>query len=66
VHIPCDIQNESRLSTRPVDITYRLWGSLGVPGNSRWVVSFSTEHSIPYSELCGAAPTSRPARSHSR
>jgi hypothetical protein len=66
VHIPCDIQNASTLPSRPVDITYRLWGSLGLPGSSRWVVSFSTEHSVPYSELCGAAPATRPSRSVSR
>lgn len=66
VHIPCDIQNASTVPARPVGITYRLWGSLGLPGNSRWVVSYSTEQSIPYSELCGAAPVTRPSRSSSR
>jgi hypothetical protein len=66
VHIPCDIQNASTVPSRPVDITYRLWGSLGLPGNSRWVVSFSTEQSIPYSELCDATPVTRPSRSSSR
>jgi hypothetical protein len=66
VHIPCDIQNDSTVPLRPVDVTYRLWGSLGLPGNSRWVVSYSTEHSIPYRELCGAAPPNRPSRSSSR
>jgi hypothetical protein len=66
VHIPCDIQNASTVPARPVDITYRLWGSLGLPGSSRWVVSFSTEQSIPYSELCGAALVTRPSRSSSR
>ena len=66
VHIVCDIQNDSTVPTRPVDITYRLWGSLGLPGSSSWVVSFSTEQSIPYSELCGAAPATRPSRSASR
>jgi hypothetical protein len=66
VHIPCDIQNASTVPARPVDITYRLWGSLGLPGSSSWVVSFSTEQSIPYSELCGAAPVTRPSRSSSR
>ena len=66
VQIPCDIQNDSTVPSRPVDITYRLWGSLGLPGNSRWVVSYSTEHSIPYRELCGAAPPNRPPRSSSR
>ena len=66
VHIPCDIQNDSTVPLRPVDVTYRLWGSLGLPGNSRWVVSYSTEHSIPYRELCGAAPVTRPSRSSSR
>ncbi len=66
VHIPCDIQNASTVPSRPVDITYRLWGSLGLPGSSSWVVSFSTEQSIPYSELCGDAPATRPSRSASR
>jgi hypothetical protein len=66
VHIPCDIQNDMTVPSRPVNITYRLWGSLGLPGNSRWVVSYSTEHSIPYRELCGAAPVTRPFRSSSR
>ena len=66
VHIPCDIQNASTVPARPVDITYRLWGSLGLPGSSSWVVSFSTEQSIPYSELCGAAPITRPPRLSSR
>jgi hypothetical protein len=66
VHIPCDIQNASTVPARPVDITYRLWGSLGLPGNLKWVVSYSTEQSIPYSELCGAAPVTRPSRSASR
>jgi len=66
VHIPCDIQNASTVPSRPVDITYRLWGSLGLPGSSSWVVSYSTEQSIPYSELCSAAPVTRPSRSSSR
>ena len=66
VHIPCENQNASIVPSRPVDITYRLWGSLGVPGSSRWVVSYSTDHSIPYSELCVTAPTNRPSRSPSR
>lgn len=66
VHIPCDIRNASTVPARPVDITYRLWGSLGLPGNSKWVVSYSTEKSIPYSELCGAVPVTRPSRSASR
>jgi hypothetical protein len=66
VQIPCDIQNDSTVPSHPVDITYRLWGSLGLPGNSRWVVSYSTEHSIPYRELCGAPPPNRTSRSSSR
>lgn len=66
IHIPCDNQNASTVPSRPVDITYRLWGSLGLPGGSSWLVSFSTEQSIPYSELCGAAPVTRPYRSSSR
>jgi hypothetical protein len=65
VQVSCDIQNASTVP-RPVDITYRLWGSLGLPGSSSWVVSFSTGQSIPYSELCGAVPATRPSRSASR
>lgn len=52
VHIPCDVKETSGFSARPVTITYRLWGSLSLPGGSGWVPSFSTEHSIPYRELC--------------
>jgi len=66
VHIPCDIQNASAVPSQPVDITYRLWGSLGVPGSSKWVVSFSTGQSIPYSELCGSASPNRSSRTPSR
>ncbi len=66
VHIPCDIQNAPVLAARPVSITYRLWGSLSLPGSTSWVASFSADQSIPYSELCGATPPDRPSRASSR
>ncbi len=59
VQIPCDHKDVSSLPSRPVSITYRLWNSLGQPGTSRWVAGFSTEQSIPYSELCVARPAAR-------
>lgn len=66
VHIPCDAQNAPALASRPVGITYRLWGSLSLPGSTSWVVSFSADQSIPYSELCGTTPPNRPSRASSR
>lgn len=66
VHIPCDAQDGPALASRPVGITYRLWGSLTLPGSTSWVVSFSTDQSIPYADLCGATPPDRPSRASSR
>lgn len=66
VHIPCDAQNAPALASRPVGITYRLWGSLSLPGSTSWVVSFSADQSIPYGELCGTTPPNRPSRASSR
>lgn len=57
VHIPCDVKEASGPSPQPVTITYRLWGSLSLPGGSGWVPSFSIEQSIPYRTLCGPDAT---------
>jgi len=51
VDIPCDHRDGSSDSSM-VTITYRLWGSFGQPGAASWVAGFSTEHSIPYKEMC--------------
>lgn len=59
VHIPCDAKETSGPDARPVSITYRLWGSLSLPGGSGWVPSFSVEQSIPYRELCSPGPTGK-------
>lgn len=59
VHIPCDVKETSGPAPRPVTITYRLWGSLGLPGGSSWVPSLSAEQSIPYRELCLSTVTSK-------
>ena len=65
VHIPCDVQHATTSVSRPVGITYRLWGSLTRPGSTSWVVSFSTDQSISYSELCGAGPSTHPSQASS-
>ena len=57
VHIPCDVKETSDPNARPVTITYRLWGSLSLPGGSGWVPSFSVEQSIPYRALCSPDAT---------
>ncbi|GAB4514127.1 MAG: hypothetical protein Tsb0026_19280 [Sulfuricaulis sp.] len=54
VHVPCDVKETSGPSPPPVTITYRLLGSLSLPGGSGWVPSSSIEQSIPYRELCGS------------
>lgn len=55
VNIPCNDQGgSSNRPPPPVTIFYRLWGSLGLPGATGWVVSFSAEHAIPYREICPA------------
>ncbi len=59
VHIPCDVKGTSGSDPRPVTITYRLWGSLSLPGGSGWVPSFSVEQSIRYRELCSLSPTGK-------
>ncbi len=59
VHIPCDMKDASGPAPRPVTITYRLWGSLSLPGGSGWVPSFSVEQAIPYRELCGPGSTGK-------
>jgi len=59
VNIPCDDEDGSNRPPPPVTIFYRLWGSLGLPGATGWVVSFSTEHVIPYREVCPARPRTR-------
>lgn len=59
VHIPCDAKETSGSDPRPVTITYRLLGSLSLPGGSGWVPSFSVEQSIPYRELCSPGPTGK-------
>lgn len=60
VYIPCEHKDASSLPSRPVAITYSLWSRLSFPGGSNWVASFSTEQSIPYSELCTAQSFARP------
>ena len=57
VHIPCDMKETSDPIAQPVTITYRLWGSLSLPGGSGWVPSFSVEQSIPYRALCSPDAT---------
>lgn len=57
VHIPCDVKETPDPNLRSVTITYRLWGSLSLPGGSGWVPSFSIEQSIPYRALCGPDAT---------
>lgn len=53
VHIPCDAPETAGANPPPVTITYRLWGTLGLPGGAGWVPGFGVEQSIPYRELCG-------------
>jgi hypothetical protein len=61
-HIPCDAQETPDANPPPVTITYRMWGTLGLPGGAGWVPGFSVEQSIPYRELCGpgSADNSKP------
>jgi hypothetical protein len=61
-HIPCDAQETPGVNPPPVTITYRMWGTLGLPGGAGWVPGFSVEQSIPYRELCGpgSADNSKP------
>lgn len=56
VHIPCDAPETPGTNPSPVIITYRLWGTLGLPGGAGWVPGFSVKHPIPYRELCGPGP----------
>ncbi len=56
VHIPCDAPETPGANPSPVTITYRLWGTLGLPGGAGWMPGFSVEQSIPYRELCGPVP----------
>ena len=51
VNVPCDRRDGSGPSPK-LTVTYRLWGSLGKPGADNWVAGFSTQHSIPYGEMC--------------
>ena len=60
VHIPCDAQEMPGTNPPPVTITYRLWGTLGLPGGSGWVPGFSVDRSIPYRELCGPGAADKP------
>ncbi|BAV32463.1 hypothetical protein SCL_0139 [Sulfuricaulis limicola] len=60
VHIPCDARETPGTIPPPVTITYRLWGTLGLPGGSGWVPGFSLDQSIPYRELCGPGPADKP------
>jgi hypothetical protein len=60
VNIPCNDMEGSNRPPTPVTIFYRLWGSLGLPGATGWVVSFSAEHAIPYREVCPARSRLRP------
>lgn len=60
VHIPCDAKETPGTNPPPVIITYRLWGTLGLPGGSGWVPGFGLEQSIPYRELCGPGPADKP------
>ncbi len=57
VHIPCDVKEVSDPNPQPVTITYRLWGSLSLPGGAGWVPGFSIEQTIPYRALCGPDAT---------
>ena len=59
VNIPCDNKDGSNRPPPPVTIFYRLWSSLGLPVSTSWVSSFSTEHAIPYREVCPARPPVR-------
>ncbi len=60
VNIPCDRKLTSNPPPPAVTITYRLWGSTGLPGASSWVLGSSLEQSIPYGKLCPARSGSRP------
>lgn len=60
VHIPCDAPETPGAIPSPVIITYRLWGTLGLPGGAGWAPGFSVEQSIPYSEFCGPGPADKP------
>jgi hypothetical protein len=60
VHIPCDAPETPGANPPPVIITYRLWGTLGLPGGAGWVPGFSVDQSIPYRELCGPGPADKP------
>jgi hypothetical protein len=60
VHIPCDAQETPDTNPPAVTITYRLWGTLGLPGGSGWVPGFSVDRSIPYRELCGPGAADKP------
>ena len=51
INVPCDRRDGSDPMPK-VTVTYRLWGSLGQPGAANWVAGFSTQHSIPYGEIC--------------
>jgi len=51
VNIPCERRDGSNPSPK-LTVTYRLWGSLGQPGAVNWVAGFSTQHSIPYGDIC--------------
>jgi hypothetical protein len=67
VHIPCDSQHASAQAARPVEITYRLWGSFILPGgSSSWVAGMNTVQSIAYSELCGIVRNAQSSRTSSR
>lgn len=56
VHVPCDKDAATTLSTPSVAITYQLWGQASVSGVPSWVASYRVEQSIPYKELCPAMP----------
>lgn len=60
VNIPCDRKQTSNSPPPPVVITYRLWGSTGLPGASSGLLGSSLEQSIPYGKLCPARSGNRP------
>jgi len=60
VHIPCDAPETPGANPPPVTISYRLWGTLGLPGGAGWVPGFSVDQSLPYRELCGSGPADKP------
>ena len=56
VHIPCDKDSATTLSTPSVTITYQLWGQVSVSGVPSWVASYRVVQSISYDVLCPTKP----------